>query len=207
MVNMDTDSKQRILDTARKHFVQKGFAATRTKEIAEETGFTKAMLHYYFRTKDQLYQAVLEQTISKVLPRLAKAMATEGSFMERTEHLVHTYIEILSKNPELPLFVMSELAQQKASFIAEIQKQAGHFPAIFFFIQQMNTEMEEGKIRSMPPMQLILNILGMSVFPFMAKPMITNIFGVSDAEFIELMEQRKTIIVDFIKHSLQYIVT
>jgi hypothetical protein len=58
-------------------------------------------------------------------------------------------------------------------------------------------------IRSIPPMQLILNILGMSVFPFMAKPMISNIFGVSDSEFIVLMEERKTIIVDFIKHSLQ----
>ena len=203
MVKMEKDSRQIILDTALKHFVQKGFAATRTKEIAEETGFNKALLHYYFRTKDQLYQEVLQQTINKVLPRLAKAMSTDGPFMERVEHLVHSYIDILIENPELPLFVMSELSQQKESFIQAIQKQAGYFPAIFSFIQQMNEEMESGQLRSIPPMQLILNILGMSVFPFMAKPMINNIFGVADGDFITLMEERKTIIVDFVKYSLQ----
>ncbi|GAB5552376.1 MAG: TetR/AcrR family transcriptional regulator [Saprospiraceae bacterium] len=203
MVKMEKDSRQIILDTALKHFVQKGFAATRTKEIAEETGFNKALLHYYFRTKDQLYQEVLQQTINKVLPRLAKAMSTDGPFMERVEYLVHSYIDILIENPELPLFVMSELSQQKESFIQAIQKQAGYFPAIFSFIQQMNEEMESGQLRSIPPMQLILNILGMSVFPFMAKPMINNIFGVADGDFITLMEERKTIIVDFVKYSLQ----
>lgn len=203
MVKMEKDSRQIILDTALKHFVQKGFAATRTKEIAEETGFNKALLHYYFRTKDQLYQEVLQQTINKVLPRLAKAMSIDGPFMERVEHLVHSYINILIQNPELPLFVMSELSQQKESFIHAIQKQAGHFPAIFSFIQQMNEEMESGQLRSIPPMQLILNILGMSVFPFMAKPMINNIFGVVDEDFITLMEERKTIIVDFVKYSLE----
>lgn len=203
MVNMEKDNKQVILDTALKHFVQKGFAGARTLEIAKDAGFTKAMLHYYFRTKDQLYEEVLTQTISKILPRLAKAMATEGPFMERVEHLVHSYINILIENPELPLFVMSELSQQKDSFIIAVKKQAGYFPAIFSFIEQMNEEMESGLIRSMPPMQLLLNILGMSVFPFMAKPMISNIFGVADEHFIALMEERKTVIVDFVKYSLE----
>lgn len=199
---MEKDNKQVILDTALKHFVQKGFAGARTLEIAEEAGFTKAMLHYYFRTKDKLYEEVLQQTINKIVPRLAKALGTEGTFMERVEHLVHSYINILIENPELPLFIMSELSQQKASFVEAVQKQSAYFPAIFSFIQQMNEEMEAGKLRTMPPMQLVLNILGMSVFPFMAKPMINNIFGIADEHFISLMEERKTIIVDFIRNSL-----
>ncbi|MEM6376641.1 MAG: TetR/AcrR family transcriptional regulator [Bacteroidota bacterium] len=200
---MEKDNQQIILDIALKHFVQKGFAGARTQEIAKEAGVNKAMLHYYFRTKDKLYQEVLQQTINKILPRLAKAMTSEGSFMERTEHLVHSYIDILVENPELPLFVMSELSQKRESFTDEVKRQTGYFPAIFSFIEQMNDEMDSGQIRKIPPMQLLMNILGMSVFPFMAKPMINNVFGIADEQFIILMEERKKLIVDFIKHSLE----
>ncbi len=200
---MKEDKEQLILDTARKHFISKGFSGTRMQEIANEAGINKALLHYYFRSKDKLYKEVISQTLGKFIPEMAAALSSSGTFFERTEILVNTYIETITKNPELPLFIMSELTQNKAGFVAEMQKHASFFPAIFSFIQQMVTEMEAGKIRKIDPMQLMISILGMTIFPFMAKPVICKVFGKNEVQFDEMMFERKAFIVDFIKNALK----
>jgi len=200
---MQKDTEKIILDTAHKHFVHKGFVATRTQEIADDAGINKAMLHYYFRTKEKLYQEVIRRTLNKVIPRFVDALSGEGSFLERAEYLVDTYIEVISENPEIPLFIISELSQNSALFIGEIKRQPSYFPAIKSFMSQMETEMKEGKIREVPSVQLMLNILGMTIFPFIAKPMISTIFGVSDKQFAILMKERKPIIMECIKSALE----
>ncbi len=200
---MQKDTEQLILDTARKHFVQKGFAAARMQEIADDAGINKAMLHYYFRSKERLYQEIIRRTLSRVVPKFAGAMAHEGSFRERLEHVVDTYISTLMENPDIPIFIMSELSQKRESFIAELKKQASFFPAVQSFMGQMQQEMEQGSIRQMPPPHLLLNILGMSVFPFMAKPVFRTIFEVSEKEFELLMSERKQIIADFVVAALR----
>ena len=119
---MKKDTEKIILDTAHKHFVHNGFVATRTQEIADDAGINKAMLHYYFRTKEKLYQEVISRTFSKVIPRFVDALSGKGSFLERAEYLVDTYIEVITENPEIPLFIMSELSQNSVLFINEIKK-------------------------------------------------------------------------------------
>jgi len=200
---MQKHTEQSILDNARKHFIQKGYAATRTQDIADDAGINKAMLHYYFRSKEKLYQEVISYTLAEVLPRIASAMTAQGTFFERIEHLVSTYVETIIDHPEMPLFVMYELSQKREGFIIEMKKHAAFFPAIQSFFEQMNKEVEAGKIRDIPPIHLILNILGMTVFPFMAKPVISNIFDVPDEQFEILMKERKEIIIDFITNSLK----
>lgn len=203
MVNMEKSTEQNILDTARIHFIQKGFAATRTQEIADDAGINKAMLHYYYRSKEKLYQEVISQTLAEVVPKIASAMSSKGSFFQRIEHLVDTYVETIIEHPEMPLFVMSELSQKREGFIEVMKKQAIFFPAIQSFFEQMQKEVAAGKIRDIPPIHLLLNILGMTVFPFMAKPVISTIFNVPDEQFETLMKERKEIIIDFIINSLR----
>ena len=200
---MQNDTEQIILMTARKHFVQKGFAAARMQEIADEAKINKAMLHYYFRSKDKLYQEVVSRTLGLIFPKLALAMTSDGDFLERTRHLVNTYVDAILEHPEIPLFIVSELSQKKAQFVEEIKRQAEFLPAIQAFIGQMMLEMEEGRIRRFPPVQLLLNILSMSVFPFMAKPAIETFFDVSDAQFIMMMNERKSVIMDFVTQALK----
>jgi AcrR family transcriptional regulator len=161
------------------------------------------MLHYYFKTKEKLYQKIISETLGMVMPIFASAMASTGTFLERAEHLVDTYINTILEHPEVPLLIMTEISQKRESFIAEIKKQATIFPAVQSFIGQMMIEMKAGTIREIPPVHLVLNILSMSVFPFMAKPMISTIFGVSDEQFETLMKERKPIIMAFIKGGLQ----
>ncbi len=199
---MSKDTEQIILETARKHFVQKGFSAARMQEIADEAGINKAMLHYYFRSKDKLYQEIISRTLGTIIPRIAGAMKSEGSFLERTEHLVDTYITTILEYPDIPVFIMTELAQKKESFIKEIRKYAGHFPAVQSFMGQMIIEAQAGKIKAFHPVHLLMNIIGMTVFPFMAKPVINTVLGVSDKQFIELMEERKSVIMEFVEGAL-----
>jgi AcrR family transcriptional regulator len=203
MVNMEKTTEQIILETAQKHFVQKGFAATRMQEIADEAGINKAMLHYYFRSKDKLYSEIVEKTLGVILPKLAAAISDEGAFWEKVEKIVDTYLATILDNPGMPFFIMSELSQKKERFIIEINKQAAHFPIFESFIQQIYIEMKEGRIREMPPIHLMLNLMGMIIFPFMARPMLHTILGIPEDVFQHLMSERKEVIMDFLRNALK----
>ena len=203
MVSMEKKTDQIILDIARKHFVQKGFAATRMQEIADEAGINKAMLHYYFRSKNKLYEEIIVQTLNNIIPKVAKAMEYDGSLWERIEHVLQTYIDTLIEQPDIPFFIMSELAQKRGAFIGELKRRAAFFPAVQAFIMQITAEMGKGNIRQMPPIHLFLNMMGMTVFPFVAKPIFCTVFDVPEADFQSLMQERKAIILDFLKHALR----
>ena len=197
------ETEKKILEIARKHFVQKGFAATRTQEIADEAGINKAMLHYYFRTKEKLYHEIIIQILDLMIPQFTSALTQEGSFWEKMEAFIDTYISILIERPEIPFFIMSELSQKQERFVTELKKRATFFPVAQAFILEMLAEMEAGKIKQMPPLHLFLNVLSMTVFPFIAKPAFCTVFDFPDSDFEKLMLQRKTIIIDFVKNALR----
>jgi TetR/AcrR family transcriptional regulator len=196
-------TEQEILEIARKYSVNKSFAAARMQEIADEAGINKAMLHYYFRSKDKLYHEIIKQTLNFMIPRLVKAIEYEGNFWEKIERLINTYIDTLTEHPDIPFFVMSELAQKRKRFVEELKNKSAHFPSAQKFMLEMMNEMAQGNIKEFPPIQLFLNIIGMTVFPFMTKPIFQTIFEVSENDFDQLMMQRKKIILDFVKSALK----
>lgn len=199
---MQKNTENIILEIARKHFVQKGFAATRMQEIADEAGINKAMLHYYFRSKDKLYQKIIEQTLDMMLPRFAKSLGSEGTFSEKLERVVETYITTLMEHPEIPFFIMSEISQKRERFLEALKTRASFFPAVQSFLGTMMEDMAAGKIKQIPPIHLFLNIMGMTIFPFMAKPIFCTMMEVSEADFKKLMEERKTVILSFVNKAL-----
>lgn len=200
---MAQDTESTILEVARKHFVQNGYAGARTQEIADEAGINKAMVHYYFRTKEKLYQEVVVHTLNQLIPKIAKAMESDGTFEQRLEKIVATYIDVLTEQPDIPFFIMSELSQKRERFVEELKKRSSNFPSIYSFIAQMMEDMEAGKIRAMPPHHLLLNIISMTVFPFMAKPVFLTLLDLPEESFRTIMEERKVVIIDFIKHALR----
>ena len=203
MVNMSKDTEKHILRTARRQFVKNGFAATRMQQIADDAGINKAMLHYYFRSKEKLYREIIVTTLDAIIPKLAKAINAEGTFWERLETLVEAYLDTFIEEPDTPLFIFSELSQKRTQFIDELKKRVLFFPAIKGFVGQMSAEMQAGNIREMNPMHLLLNVISMTVFPFIARPVFQTIFEFSDAGFELMMKERKTIILDFLKNALR----
>ncbi len=200
---MAKDTENTILDVARQEFVQNGFAATRMQEIADKAGINKAMLHYYFRSKEKLYQEIISQTLNRVIPIFAQSLDQDGDFWTKLERVVGTYVKLLIKEPDLPFFIMSELSQKRESFIIELKKRAQYFPAMRKFIMQIMEEQSTGKLREVPPVHIVLNIMGLCVFPFIAKPIFCTIMDIPEEDFKELMQDRVNVIMDFMHHALK----
>ena len=202
MVNMKNDVELSILQAAREHFVTNGYAGTRMQEIADAAGINKAMLHYYFRSKEKLYWEVVNQIMRDVMPKFSMTLQQEGTFWERVSRLVDVYISTLIEQPDIPFFIMYELSQKRERFLKEFRSTAAYVPGIKTFMVQMQEEMQAGNIPHMSPVQLMLSIVGMTVFPFVAKPVFTQVINISEEDFVRTMEERKIFIIDFLKKAL-----
>ena len=199
---MAEQTKAAIIEAAREIFVEKGYAGARMQEIADAAGINKALLHYHFKSKEQLFQMILTETLGLVIPKLADAIDGEGSVMDKIEVIVHAYIDVLREHPHVPLFVLHELSQKREDFIGVLKQRMARIPNFQIFFQQMMEEMAAGKIRQIPPLQLVLNVISLSVFPFIARPIFCNVMEVSAPDFDELMAQRADEVVDFIRHAI-----
>ena len=200
---MPETTEQIILNKAKEVFMQKGFAGARMQEIADAAGINKAMLHYYFRSKEQLFKVIVEDIMQGFLPQLGDALAGEGSVIEKLEKVIRLYISIISENPFVPMFVLHELSQNRTSFITTMKKRAARFPDFPAFFMQIIEEQAEGKIKPVPPAHLIMNVMGMVIFPFIAKPVVINLVGVPEGQFDVMMHQRADVVVGFMKDALR----
>lgn len=200
---MAESTEDRILKIARKKFVQKGFAATRMQEIADEAEINKAMLHYYFRNKEKLYREVVRYTLSSVIPVLSKAIEGKSEFWDRMDNLVGAHINILMDQPDIPIFILSELSQKQDVILEEIRTHNAYVGPLQSLLGQTMIEMQQGKLKQVNPMHLILNVMSMTVFPFVAKPIFSEVMGITDDNFKNLMKERKDIILRFIRATLE----
>ena len=192
-----------IIEAAKKIFVQKGFAAARMQEIADEAGINKALLHYYFRSKEKLYRVIVSETIGLVIPRLAEAINFDGSVEEKIDMIVETYIDTITENPHMPTFMMMELAQKRVGFIEEIKKNTSTLPNFQDFFMRVMMEGNEGKIRKVNPIHLLINTLAMCIFPFLIRPIFTVVVEVPNDQFDLVLTERKEEVKAFIRNSLR----
>lgn len=196
----DRTTEERILDAAKKVFVSKGMAGARMQDIADEAGINKALLHYYFRSKDKLFEVTFLETISRLVPRINEIMNSEISWKEKIEAFAGEYIEKIMANPYLPLFVMNEMHKQPQEFLKKMW--GGDRPQLEKFVLQIKQAIEAKEIRPIHPAQLIMNIMALCVFPFIGKPLLQMAAGINDKEFFSLMEARKKLVPQFIIQAL-----
>lgn len=190
---IDTPTEEKIIEAARKVFTQKGYAATRTRDIAEEAGINLALLNYYFRSKEKLFQLImaekLQQLFSVVIPIVNN---DELSLEEKLDALVQNYIDLLVDNPDLPLFVMSEIKVNPASFKEKVQiKKILQNSSLVRQLRERRPETE--------PVHFIASLLGMVIFPFVGKQILFS----DEKKFRTLMEERKTLIAKWAKVILE----
>jgi AcrR family transcriptional regulator len=199
---VDHTTEEKIKNAARIIFHKKGFSATRTRDIAEEAGINLALLNYYFRSKEKLFDIIMLETFQGFLQSITRVFNNEGTSLEnKIESIVNNYIELLIDQPDIPLFIMSELRTNPG----ELLSKTGMKDLIMrsFFIKQIQQGIKEGKIAPVNPLHFIMNLLGMTVFPFIASPMIKGLGNLSQIEFNGLMEQRKALIPKWIKGMLK----
>lgn len=201
---MEGSTEEKILQAAKEVFTQKGYAAARTQEIADRAGVNKGLLQYYFKgnSKEKLFKAIFEEAFLKVTTRINVIFESEDTLENKLELALDAYFDMLLSNPTLPGFIVNELHTNTHAFVEEIMSKPSR-PNPFPLIMQIMEEAAQGKIRPIHPMHLVLNVLSMSVFPFIARPLLQRLIQVDDATFMEMMRQRKAEILDFVKHAIK----
>jgi AcrR family transcriptional regulator len=201
MTQTGKETESIILDAARKVFIKKGFDGATMQMIADEASINKALLHYYYRNKDRLFEAVFKEAFGKMIPKLHQILVSEDPFIEKIGVFVDSYISTLQNVPEIPIFILHEL-RRNPDRVVDLVKGSGIEPA--FFIKMVDAEIAKGTIRQIDPIQLLVNILAMCIFPFAARPIIEGFILNNDEEaFNSFIDKRKTEVTQFIINSIK----
>jgi len=194
VIEKNSSTEEKIKEAARKVFTQKGYAATRTRDIAEEAGYNLALINYYFRSKEKLFDIICLENIQLFIPSVLGILNDPATTLqEKIEILVSNYIDMLMKNPELPLFILSEIHKDPMTLINKVwSNNIRHENA--YIIKQWQEFMASGKGPSVNPVHIFINALSMMIFPFVAGPLLRNRTGMGKEAFNKLMEERKKLI-------------
>ena len=196
MATTELSTEDKILLAASKVFTEKGFSGTRTRDIAEEAGINLALLNYYFRTKEKLFEQVMKVKIVLLFGQIIPIVTNEKTTLEEKIDLASVkYFDILTKNPNLPIFVLSEI-QKKTSDIKSI------LPFDKVLKNSVIIKQIQEKKPDFNPFHFLLNFISMTVFPFLGKPILQSFDFMNDAEFQKFVEERKAFVPIWMKMML-----
>jgi len=189
----DPSTEEKIKEAARKVFHKKGFAGTKTRDIAEEAGVNLALLNYYFRSKEKLFDLIMGETMQLFFQSMKGLINNEHtSLQEKLQDLANQYIDLLSTQPELPIFILNEIQMNPKGLSERMGLQKVVIGS--FILQQFKNDLNNKDIPDSALLQMIINIIGMMVFPFIGKPLLKEIFNLTDEQFHSMMQDRKKMI-------------
>ncbi len=198
----EPNAEAKIKAAARIVFHKKGFAATRTRDIATEANMNLALLNYYFKSKEKLFELVMLETLSSFFQSMGMVFNDKKTTLEEKIELVaEKYMEVITVEPEIPLFILSELRSHGAAVFEKLPVVNLILQSIF--IRQYKESVKNGKITEPNPLHFLMNLLGLIVFPFIGSPMIKKLGKLSDRQFDKLMQERKKRIPVWIKAMLK----
>ncbi len=195
-INKSTEEK--IKAAARTVLYKKGFAATRTRDIAEEAGMNLALINYYFRSKKKLFEIIMSETIAVFAGKLMQILNDQATSLEKKIELIAAcYIDMFTEEPEMPTFIVSEIRNHPEAMLKRIPVKQAFSQS--YFIKQFELAVAAGKVTEPNPFHFIMNLLGLIVFPFIGKPMLMASAGLNKTQFNQLMQERKKSIPIWIK--------
>ncbi|MBW6491126.1 MAG: TetR/AcrR family transcriptional regulator [Lentimicrobium sp.] len=196
----ELNTEELILRAAKKIFTHKGFEGARMKDIADEAGINKALLHYYFRSKDKLFESIFDGVLKSFLPQAILILSSELPLFQKIDRISEYYIQSLSKQPDIPIFVLHELSVNPYRLIENIKE---HGMDLHLFSQQLQSEIDEGKIRPIKTAHFITNLFALCVFPFIGRPLIMGMMNLNDTEFNSYVLERRQIVTETMIRSLK----
>lgn len=200
--DLDTNTEAKIKNAARAVFHKKGFAATRTRDIAEAAGINLALLNYYFRSKEKLFNIIMLETLSGFVRSIVEVFNDETTTLDnKVETIASAYIDLLTREPQIPVFIMSELRRNPDHLARTLN--AKTIIANSVFVRQYQQGVKAGKIVPVNFLHFIMNLLGLTIFPFIASPMIHMMGDLKEGQFNKLMAERKQMIPRWAKAMLK----
>jgi AcrR family transcriptional regulator len=202
-VETSISTEERIKQAAVKVFQLKGYSATRTRDIAEEAGINLALLNYYFRSKERLFEEVMLESMGGFMQVMTMVINEESTTLEqKINAIVSAYHDLLFDRPELPIFILSELRNGnngvvlKTTGLKKIYQQS-------HFAKQYQEAVEKGKFANRPLIWLVMNMMSMTIFPFMAAPMLQIVGDMDQKQYDKMLKSRKESIVKWVIKTLK----
>lgn len=197
----NSSTEEIIKQAARTVFLKKGFAATRTRDIAEASGENLALINYYFKSKENLYRMIMLETMGAFLNTMIPIVNDEKSNVyEKIELMVANYITLFTKQPDIPLFVLNEINRNPENFMQKTAVKEKMMNSIFF--NQLAEKLKQTG-QSMSPFHIFMNMMSMIIFPFVASPLIKGFHGSSDEQMNAMIQERKELIPIWMKSILE----
>jgi AcrR family transcriptional regulator len=197
MTENDRLTEEKIFEAATDVFVDKGMDGARMQDIASHAGINKALLHYYYRTKDQLFNAVFEMIAKKVLRKFAPVFDDKLTLEEKIRFFFREHITFLQENPKLPGFILNEINRNPA----RIKKLLSNIHLENLWEQlceQHKKELEKYNITKDSLPQIMVSVAALSVFPFAARGIVEGLLEKTGRSFNEYMEERKEFAAAFV---------
>lgn len=176
------NTEEKILDAAQQVFISKGMEGARMQEIADKAGINKALLHYYFRTKERLFEAILSEIIKFAFPKLSGILQSEKSVVTKIEEVVDAYIDLLRRHPFIPAFILKEINRDPSGLFKMVVKYGFNFQVVF---DQVQLAIDRGEIKPIRPQHLVTNIVSLCVFPFAARPILQYVIFKENQQEVE----------------------
>ena len=173
------ETEQKIIDAARKLFIKKGFKATTVRNIATLSGTNVAMVNYYFHSKENLFNSIFEESFSILLQKI-----------------------FLLIDSDLPFFELNELAKNPDKF-GETFKLKTPYQLYAKLAIRINEEEKKGSIRTLPLSNFFLNVISLSIFPFLAKPVVTQFLSLPEKDYTEMLDNHREFVTDFIIRAIK----
>ncbi len=197
----DNIMEEKILAAARKIFSQRGFFGTRMQEIANEAGMNKALLHYYYRSKDNLFEAVFRDAARKIFSKILPVISDDVSAEELIKKFIRGYIRALLDNRYLPAFVLHEI-NHNPERLTNIFDEVINLNLKPLF-EKISHEINAGNFVNIDPRHIIINMISLCIFPFIGAPIFKHKMNFSENEYNRFLEDRMNIIPEYFINSVR----
>ncbi len=200
MVNKTESTEEKIIAAAKIVFIRKGIDGARMQEIADEAGINKSLLHYYFRSKDKLFDRVFSESFLPVAKTINRVFEKSPDINTLIEGFVTNYIILLRKNPHLPHFILHELNRNPKRIVEQIQSSNFNKMRI---VELLSNDADANNLKPFDPIHIVVNIIALCVFPFVAQPILQGfLFNDNEADFQEFINERTRHIIAFVKSAI-----
>ena len=195
--------ENRIIEAAKEVFVQKGYESATMSDVAKCAGIGRTALHYYYRTKDILFDAVFRQLMASFLPNIDQVLNENTTMLQKLPVIIDFYIRVIRANPSFPHFVVGELHRDRNHVFQALIKNPEAVQPVLRLKQQLEEEMEKGLLKKIPLIDVFTTIASLAVFPMLIKEPLTDLLLNNQAkEFEEFLNRRKELIIKITTHML-----
>ncbi len=192
------DTERKIFIAAQAAFLEKGLADTTMQDIADRAEISRTSLHYYYRNKEKLFDAILGNALDMIFPKINETIQKDIPLVDKVIEIAHNYLDVLSQNEQLPGFMVLEMRRNTSKVIEFIIRKSLTID-LYPLEVQMQKEVDEGKIRAVDWYQLGVTVMGLCAFPYIAQPVLTSFLGIENkTTFDKFILKRKEAITEII---------